>query len=330
MEAAIPFNGSGTFNRVYSWVVDAANGIDITASRMDTEEDGFATGLSNCLTRDGQGKPSAAIDWNGQNLTNIAALANTGNATLCSTSGLMRAGIGSAVYAAHAFTRGTTGQTVLYAVGASVGWQEGTTLNSADAAGYSTAGAAQWVGKNNGTGRSINAAGTLNASGADYAEYMTKAAGCGTITKGAVCGVTANDELTDVYANAHSFVIKSTDPAYVGGDTWFSEAPPKQPTPPEGTEAPACELAAYALDCVDWQARYDAARANVDRVAFAGRVPVNVTGAKAGQFIVATHDGTGIAGVPMWPVDMDDADRERVVGKVWKVLPDGRAWVKVL
>lgn len=51
----MPFNGSGVFNRVYSWTQDAANSIDITASRVDTEDTGFATGLTNCVTRDGQG-----------------------------------------------------------------------------------------------------------------------------------------------------------------------------------------------------------------------------------------------------------------------------------
>lgn len=70
----MPYNGTGTFTRVYNWVQDALNGIKIRADRMDAEFDGVATALSNCITRDGQGKPSAAIDWNGQDLTNIADL----------------------------------------------------------------------------------------------------------------------------------------------------------------------------------------------------------------------------------------------------------------
>jgi hypothetical protein len=55
----MPFNGSGTFTRVYNWVTDKVNGVNITASRVDTEDDGFATGLTNCVTRDGQGKMGA-------------------------------------------------------------------------------------------------------------------------------------------------------------------------------------------------------------------------------------------------------------------------------
>lgn len=55
----MPFNGSGTFVRAYNWVTDKINGVNITASRMDTDSDGFASGLTNCITRDGQGKATA-------------------------------------------------------------------------------------------------------------------------------------------------------------------------------------------------------------------------------------------------------------------------------
>lgn len=66
------FNGSGVFNRIYSWAQDAANSIDITASRVDTEDSGFATGLSLCVTRDGQGKMTSDF------LPNVASTLNLG------------------------------------------------------------------------------------------------------------------------------------------------------------------------------------------------------------------------------------------------------------
>jgi hypothetical protein len=78
------------------------------------------------------------------------------------------------------------------------------------------------VGRNTSTGRSINAAGTINASGADYAEYMTKADICGEIAKGQIVGIDADGKITDKWANAVSFLVKSTDPSYVGGDKWGS------------------------------------------------------------------------------------------------------------
>jgi len=68
----MPFNGSGIFNRVYNWVTDKANSVLVTASRMDGEDDGFATGLSNCMTRDGQSPPTANIPMGGFKLTGLA------------------------------------------------------------------------------------------------------------------------------------------------------------------------------------------------------------------------------------------------------------------
>lgn len=50
----LPFNGSGIFTRLYSWTNDAAANIKIRADRMDAETNGLATGLSTCLTKDGQ------------------------------------------------------------------------------------------------------------------------------------------------------------------------------------------------------------------------------------------------------------------------------------
>jgi hypothetical protein len=64
----MPFNGSGTFVRLNNWSNDAANNLPISATKFDTEDNDFASGLSACLTRDGQGGPSSALTW-GQPLT---------------------------------------------------------------------------------------------------------------------------------------------------------------------------------------------------------------------------------------------------------------------
>lgn len=55
------FDGNGNFSFTYLWVNDAANGIPITASRMDTEFGNATSGFDLCITRDNQGKPSATI-----------------------------------------------------------------------------------------------------------------------------------------------------------------------------------------------------------------------------------------------------------------------------
>lgn len=65
------FNGSGTFNRLYTWVIDAANGIKIRADRMDAEMDGFATGLTDCVTRDGQSPWLDNLPAGGFHITNL-------------------------------------------------------------------------------------------------------------------------------------------------------------------------------------------------------------------------------------------------------------------
>lgn len=58
----MPWNGSGIFNRIYSWQSDKAAGINITASRMDGDTNDIASnGFGNCLTRDGQGAPTANL-----------------------------------------------------------------------------------------------------------------------------------------------------------------------------------------------------------------------------------------------------------------------------
>lgn len=57
------FNGGGLFVRAHDWTADAAAAIDIRADRMDEEDDGFAAGLSNCITKDGQTTATAVVPF---------------------------------------------------------------------------------------------------------------------------------------------------------------------------------------------------------------------------------------------------------------------------
>lgn len=50
----MPFNGVGLFTRVYQWVNDEVLGLNVDATRTDTDSNDIAAGLSNCVTRDGQ------------------------------------------------------------------------------------------------------------------------------------------------------------------------------------------------------------------------------------------------------------------------------------
>lgn len=67
----MPFDGSGNFQRVMNWTNDAAAGVKIKADRHDTEDNNFASGLSNTITKDGQTQPTANIPLNGKKLVNV-------------------------------------------------------------------------------------------------------------------------------------------------------------------------------------------------------------------------------------------------------------------
>jgi hypothetical protein len=151
------------------------------------------------------------------------------------------------------------------------------------------------------TSRSISAAGTINASGADYAEYMTKA-GDFTIAKGDVVGINSDGKLTNVFEDAVSFVVKSTDPSYVGGDIWGCGFDNDL----EGLEA---------------------ARQLVDRIAFSGQVPVNVLGAIPGQYIIPVNDNGAIKGEAVSNLTFEQY--QSAVGKVIAIEDDGRARIIV-
>lgn len=268
-------------------------------------------------------------------------------------------------------------------------------------------------------GRSINAAGTVNASGADYAEYEHNNGL--TIAKGSIVGFKADGTLTSFYAEATRFAIKSTNPSYVGGDTWGAEDKvgkrPEEPQRiPDKTEqhlvsetvqavvgvaahlaveaAPAeyttvtteevvlvdgvetvitrCQLvetkaavatqaaieavaaveaqeavyetiiteagdtdaewvakqAAYETYKLEFEARLESARVQVDRIAYSGKVPCNVLGAVPGGYIIAVDSEGAIAGE--FVADPDFAQYKKAVGRVNRILEDGRCEVAVI
>jgi hypothetical protein len=215
------------------------------------------------------------------------------------------------------------------------------------------------------TGRALNAGGTVNASGADYAEYFRKVYGCPYIQKGDIVGIDANGEITDQFADAINFLIKSTDPSLVGGDTWAQNLgerpeitvgarpadlcnPPPVLDPENPTEKEQVATARYVqqlIDCAQAQENYDAAlalevaaqveydtaheieRTKYDRLAIAGQVPVNVTGAVPGDYIIPTNAGGFITGTAV--ANPTFAQYKTAIGKVIRIDDTGRAVVIV-
>jgi hypothetical protein len=153
--------------------------------------------------------------------------------------------------------------------------------------GASTTDTTMRVPKHSITGRSINAGGTVNTNGADYAEYMRKSPSCGDIKKGDIVGINSDGELTDKFSESISFVVKSTNPSFVGGDTWSAEEELgiKHPGDLTGEESDD-EISEYNHKKELYESALEVARKSVDRVAFCGQVPVNVIDAMPGDYVV--------------------------------------------
>lgn len=65
------YDGNGNYVRAHNWTADAANSVDINATEMDAEDNGFAAGLTNAVTRDGQGKMATDFLPNSDNTLNL-------------------------------------------------------------------------------------------------------------------------------------------------------------------------------------------------------------------------------------------------------------------
>jgi hypothetical protein len=203
-----------------------------------------------------------------------------------------------------------------------------TTGNSANAS-WNATDTVLRVSRDNGSGRSINAGGTINANGADYAEYMTKDSDFSAL-KGDILGVLPSGKLTNQFDAAIHFLLKSTNPCMVGGDVWGTEEivgeRPKEPAK-EATEE---EKAAHAAALAAWEARLEAERQKVDRMAFAGQVPVNILGATPGNYIIPLRNADGSIGIAaVSSADMSFSQYQIAVGRVISILADGRANVIV-
>jgi len=288
--------GSGLTDGFYNTFIGPSSGSSVTTGTKNTIIGGFSGNqgpldirtLSNYIVlSDGDGNPRAYYQYTSASVGLFRVLSHT---TADSTNGTFQ-------------VSNASGNDIL-----------------CEAGNYSTPGISGVirVAKITSNSRSINAAGTVNQNGADYAEYMVKS-GSFTIAKGDVCGINAEGKLTNVFADAISFCVKSTDPGLVGGDSWFTEPRPKD----ENNNELTSDTQEYAA----WFARMEAARATVDRIAFCGQVPVNVLGATSGQFIIPVNDNGAIKGEAVSNPTFEQY--QMAVGKVIAIESDGRAKIIV-
>jgi len=61
----------GTFTRVHDWTDDAGAGLNIEASRMDAEDDNFASGINACRHLGGTNSPTANLPMAGYHHTTV-------------------------------------------------------------------------------------------------------------------------------------------------------------------------------------------------------------------------------------------------------------------
>jgi hypothetical protein len=208
------------------------------------------------------------------------------------------------------------------------------------------------VGKGSGSDRSINALGTINASGSDYAEYMKKSRSDLVIKKGDIVGINNDGELTNVFSESIQFVVKSTDPSYVGGDSWKQGTvnTPKYPSvllrvdeysnissqdanlysywEEQNLYANTKQLNVFYEENEKYLEDKNLHRNPYDRIAYCGQVPVNIYDAQPGQYVIPkqTEDDRISYELTITPT----FDQYKLsIGKVIKIQEDGRAFMIV-
>src|SRR5699024_7453599 len=112
-----------------------------------------------------------------------------------------------------------------------------------------------------------------------------------------------------------SFVVKSTNPSFVGGDNWTKDIP-NPPRLPESVNEDDDVLVQYQKDKQAFEEHYEKERAKVDRIAFSGITPVNVNNANVGDYIIPTEDNGKIKGIAVKEPSFEEY--KNAVGKVIK------------
>ncbi len=271
-------------------------------------------------------------------VANLAFQASSGTGSVFSVNyaGAVVAGAASGSF--HTFQRGSAGDATATILQVRDAGNVCAYFYNASGSGWNTSGAAMRLAANGATSRSLNAAGTLNASGADYAEYRRLIEPLyGAVPKGAILGLDAAGLLTDRFDDVVGRVlIKSTAPNLVGNDSWGAEAnicalygvEPVGDEPEDGTAEHDAWLARKAA----FEGALETERQYWDRMAMCGVVPCNVaaTTADVGKYLVPTRTADGAIGAsPVAEADLTLAQYIRSFAVIEAIGGDGRPLVSV-
>jgi hypothetical protein len=275
------------------------------------EQDWLGTGSSNDLICASEGGNNFKVFTNG----------GTAERIMATTTGYVYLGKGWGASNHRINLEVAQGNNILVVSAYAGASNDSVLIRASSGANPNDAGTTMAVTTNSATGRSISAGGTINASGNDYAEYMLKAV-TDTISKGDIVGIDNEGLLTNIFSDSVSFVVKSTNPSYVGGDAWGTVVGKRPERTTDQTEEE------FAPILAEFEAKLEVERQKVDRIAFSGQVPVNVTGATVGDYIIpiSTEDGK-ITGQAITNPTFEQYQIS--VGKVWKIMEDSRAFIAV-
>lgn len=134
----MPFDGSGNYTPAAAPNFPAVGGTVINSSYYNAVINDIAAGLTNCLTRDGQGKPTADINWNAKSLTNVnnfGAVTATfsGNTTVQGVFTVTGAStwLQNTVYFGSTTTQNIAADTTtLYLRGGNIAWQDASAITT--------------------------------------------------------------------------------------------------------------------------------------------------------------------------------------------------------
>lgn len=112
----MPFDGSGNYTPAAAPNFPAVGGTAISSAYYNAVINDIAAALSNCLTRDGQGRPTSHIDFNAKNLSNVGVFSaasgtfsgalSVNSLSLATGLPVASGGTGAATFTTNALLRG--------------------------------------------------------------------------------------------------------------------------------------------------------------------------------------------------------------------------------